>query len=161
LCSTFRARQFAPGTRLAPDVTITEVALLARAMTYKFAALDDRVGGAKAGVVGDSADHVVRAEQMARYCAEIRPLADSGRFLTGLDMGTFEEDFKPLRERRPAPTAFSAVVAGVPVEDLLTGYGVAVAAETALRAGGVRFAVQQATLRRRSRAMGRWLQRWV
>ena len=125
----------AGGTRLAPDVTITEVALLARAMTYKFAALGDRVGGAKAGVVGDSADRVVRAEQMARYCAEIRPLADAGRFLTGPDMGTFEEDFELLRERRPAPTAFSAVVAGVPFEDLLTGYGVAVAAETALRAG--------------------------
>jgi glutamate dehydrogenase (NAD(P)+) len=72
---------------------------------------------------------------MARYCAEIRPLADAGRFLTGPDMGTFEEDFKLLRERRAAPAAFGAVVAGVPFEDLLTGYGVAVAAETALRAG--------------------------
>jgi glutamate dehydrogenase (NAD(P)+) len=124
----------AGGTRLAPDVTIAEVSLLARAMTYKFAALGDRVGGAKAGVLGDSADRVARAEQMARYCAEIRPLADAGRFLTGPDMGTFEEDFKPLREHRPAPMVFGAVVAGVPFEDLLTGYGVAVAAETALRA---------------------------
>ena len=125
----------AGGTRLAPDVTIAEVALLARAMTYKFAALGDRVGGAKAGVLGDPADRVARAGQMARYCAEIRPLADAGRFLTGPDMGTFEEDFKLLRERRAAPAAFAAVVAGVPFEDLLTGYGVAVAAETALRAG--------------------------
>jgi glutamate dehydrogenase (NAD(P)+) len=125
----------AGGTRLAPDVTVTEVALLARAMTYKFAALGDQVGGAKAGVLGDAADRVARAGQMARYCAEIRPLTDAGRFLTGPDMGTFEEDFKLLRERRPAPAAFGAVVAGVPFEDLLTGYGVAVAAETALRAG--------------------------
>jgi glutamate dehydrogenase (NAD(P)+) len=125
----------AGGTRLAPDVTVAEVALLARAMTYKFAALGDRVGGAKAGVLGDSADRVARAGQMARYCAEIRPLADAGRFLTGPDMGTFEEDFRLLRERRPAPAAFGAVVAGVPFEDLLTGYGVVVAAEAALRAG--------------------------
>jgi glutamate dehydrogenase/leucine dehydrogenase len=125
----------AGGTRLAPDVAIAEVALLARAMTYKFAALGDRVGGAKAGVLGDPADRVARAELMARYCAEIRPLADAGRFLTGPDMGTFEEDFKLLRERRAAPAAFGAVVAGVPFEDLLTGYGVAVAAEVALRAG--------------------------
>jgi glutamate dehydrogenase (NAD(P)+) len=125
----------AGGTRLAPDVTIAEVALLARAMTYKFAALGDQVGGAKAGVLGDSGDRVARAGQMARYCAEIRPLADTGRFLTGPDMGTFEEDFTPLRVRRPAPTAFAAVVAGVAFEDLLTGFGVAVAAETALRAG--------------------------
>jgi glutamate dehydrogenase/leucine dehydrogenase len=128
----------AGGTRLAPDVTIEEVALLARAMTYKFAILGERIGGAKAGVLSDSADRIARAEQMARYCAEIRPLADAGRFLTGPDMGTFEEDFKPLRERRPAPTALGAVVAGVPFEDVLTGYGVAVAAETALhsRLGG-------------------------
>ena len=125
----------AGGTRLAPDVTIAEVALLARAMTYKFAVLGEQVGGAKAGVVGDSADRAARSGQMARYCAEIRPLADAGRFLTGPDMGTFEEDFRLLREHRAAPAALGAVVAGVPFEDLLTGYGVAVAAETALRAG--------------------------
>src|SRR5207247_600993 len=49
--------------------------------------------------------------------------------------GTAEEDFAPLRERRAAPAAIRAVVAGVPFEDLLTGYGVAVAAETALGGG--------------------------
>ncbi|MGH3394841.1 MAG: Glu/Leu/Phe/Val dehydrogenase dimerization domain-containing protein [Streptosporangiaceae bacterium] len=122
----------AGGTRLAPDVTAAEVGLLARAMTYKFAALGAQVGGAKAGVVGDPADRPARAEQMARYCAEIRPLTDSGRFLTGPDMGTFEEDFAPLRARQAAPAAIGAVVDGVPFEDVLTGYGVAVAAQTAL-----------------------------
>ena len=69
---------------------------------------------------------------MARFCAEIAPLADSGRLLTGPDMGTTEEDFAPLRERRASPTAIRAVVDGMPFEDLLTGYGVAVAAEAAL-----------------------------
>jgi glutamate dehydrogenase (NAD(P)+) len=125
----------AGGTRLAPDVTVAEVALLARAMTYKFAVLGDRVGGAKAGVVGDPADRAGRAGQMARYCAEIRPLVDAGRFITGPDMGTFEEDFAPLRERRAAPAAIRSLAGGVPFEDVLTGYGVAVAAETALHAG--------------------------
>jgi glutamate dehydrogenase/leucine dehydrogenase len=72
---------------------------------------------------------------MARFCAAVRPLTDAGRFLTGPDMGTAEEDFAPLRERRAAPAAIRAVVAGVPFEDLLTGYGVAVAAETALGGG--------------------------
>ena len=124
----------AGGTRLAPDVSVAEVGLLARAMTYKFAALGDRVGGAKAGVRGDPADHAGKTALMARYCAEVRPLADAGRFLTGPDMGTAEEDFAPLRERRAAPTAMRAVVGGVPFEDLLTGYGVAVAAEAALTA---------------------------
>jgi glutamate dehydrogenase (NAD(P)+) len=123
----------AGGTRLAPDVTAAEVAMLARAMTYKFAALGADVGGAKAGVVGDPADRAGRAARMARYCEEIRPLVESGRFLTGPDMGTFEEDFAPLRRQRASPSAISAVVDDVPFEDLLTGYGVAVAAEAGLR----------------------------
>ena len=125
----------AGGTRLAPDVSVAEVAVLARSMTYKFAALGERVGGAKAGVRGDPADRAGKAALMARFCAAVRPLTDAGRFLTGPDMGTAEEDFAPLRERRAAPAAISAVVAGVPFEDLLTGYGVAVAAETALGGG--------------------------
>jgi glutamate dehydrogenase (NAD(P)+) len=124
----------AGGTRLAPDVSEHEVALLARAMTYKFAALGAEMGGAKAGLIGDPADRQSRAAKLAAYCAEIQPLADEGRFLTGPDMGTFEEDFAPLRERRAAPAAISAVVDDVPFEDLLTGFGVAVAADTALRA---------------------------
>src|SRR6266568_122005 len=125
----------AGGTRLAPGVTVAEVALLARAMTYKFAALEARVGGAKAGLAADPAGRTARADLMARYCAEIRPLTDAGSFLTGPDMGTSEEDFAPLRERRAAPAALRAVVGGMPFEDVLTGYGVAAAAQTALAAG--------------------------
>jgi len=124
----------AGGTRLAADVTVAEVALLARAMTYKYAALGAQVGGAKAGLAGDPRDRAGRATLMSRYCAEIRPLVAAGRFLTGPDMGTFEQDFAPLREHRATPGAMSASVDDVPFEDLLTGYGVAVAAETALRA---------------------------
>ena len=65
----------AGGTRLAPDVSVAEVAVLARSMTYKFAALGERVGGAKAGVRGDPADRAGRAALMARFCAAVRPLA--------------------------------------------------------------------------------------
>jgi glutamate dehydrogenase (NAD(P)+) len=125
----------AGGTRLAPDVSVAEVALLARAMTYKFAALGAQVGGAKAGVRGDPADRAARDALMARFCAEIGPLAAAGRLLTGPDMGTTEEDFAPLRAGRAAPAAIAAVVGGVPFEDVLTGYGVAAAAEAALSAG--------------------------
>ena len=110
----------AGGTRLAPDVSVAEVALLARAMTYKFAALGERVGGAKAGVRGDPARSAARTALMARFCAEIGPLAAAGRFLTGPDMGTAEEDFAPLRERRAAPAAiYVADPAGLDVEVLL------------------------------------------
>jgi glutamate dehydrogenase (NAD(P)+) len=129
------APQSAGGTRLTPDIDVAEVALLARAMTYKFAALGEQIGGAKAGVRGDPADTAGRAGLMTRFCAEVGPLVEAGRFLTGPDMGTAEEDFAPLRDHRPAPAAVGAVVGGVPFEDLLTGYGVAAAADTALRAG--------------------------
>jgi glutamate dehydrogenase (NAD(P)+) len=117
---------------MAPDVSVAEVALLARAMTYKFAALGAPMGGAKAGVRGDPADRAAKAALMARFCTEIAPFSEAGRLLTGPDMGTAEEDFAPLRERRASPTAISAVVDGVPFEDLLTGYGVTAAAEAAL-----------------------------
>jgi glutamate dehydrogenase/leucine dehydrogenase len=126
------APESAGGTRLAPDVSAAEVALLARAMTYKFAALGAQTGGAKAGVRGDPADRAGKAVLMARFCAEIAPLAEAGRLLTGPDMGTAEEDFAPLRKYRASPAAIGAVVDGVPFEDLLTGFGVAVAAEAAL-----------------------------
>src|ERR1700733_13175421 len=124
----------AGGTRLAPDVSVAEVALLARAMTYKYAVLGVRVGGAKAGVRGDPADHNAKAALMARFFTEIAPLADTGRLLTGPDMGTTEDDFAPLRHAHAVPTAINAVVDVVPFEDLLTGYGVAAAAEAALSA---------------------------
>jgi glutamate dehydrogenase (NAD(P)+) len=124
----------AGGTRLAPDVSVAEVALLARAMTFKYGVLGVRVGGAKAGVRGDPADTEARADLMARFCAEIAPLSDTGKLITGPDMGTMEDDFAPLRQSHAVPTAITAVVDGVPFEDLLTGYGVAAAAEAALSA---------------------------
>src|SRR5215831_10402617 len=71
---------------------------------------------------------------MARFCAEVAPLINAGRFVTGPDMGTSEEDFAPLRDGRGAPGAMGAVLGGVPFEDMLTGYGVAAAADAALGA---------------------------
>ncbi len=118
----------AGGTRLAPDVSEREVRLLARAMTYKFAVLGLEMGGAKAAVRGRAED---RAELMRRYCEEIRPLVESVRFLTGPDLGTFEADFAPLR--RPGETGvMSQPMDGISFEDVLTGFGVVVAAEAAL-----------------------------
>ena len=124
----------AGGTRLAPDVSVAEVALLARAMTYKYAAIGAQIGGAKAGVRGDPADLAGKAELMARFCAEVSPLFEAGRFMTGPDMGTREEDFAPLRQYRAVPAGMGSVVGGLPFEDVVTGYGVAAAADAALSA---------------------------
>jgi len=128
------AKLAAGGTRLAPDVSVAEVALLARAMTYKYAAIGAQTGGAKAGVRGDPADLAGKAGLMAGFCADVGPLVAAGRFITGPDMGTREEDFAPLRRYRAAPAAMGSAVGGLPFEDVLTGYGVAAAADAALSA---------------------------
>ena len=113
---------------------MAEVALLARAMTYKYAVLGVRVGGAKAGVRGDPADHEAKAALMARFCAEIAPLAASGPSADRAGHGHDRGRFRAAARARAVPTAINAVVDGVPFEDLLTGYGVAAAAEAALSA---------------------------
>lgn len=113
------------GTRLAPDVSLAEVARLARAMTLKYALLSMPVGGAKAGIVLDPADPgrsgVVRA-----FVEAIRPLVESGTFVPGADMGTSAEDFASL-----LPFARDAGLS----EDL-TGYGVVAAAKAACALAG-------------------------
>jgi glutamate dehydrogenase (NAD(P)+) len=119
----------AGGTRLAPDVTEREGALLARAMTYKFAVLRHPLGGAK-GLVRSNPDD--RAAAMERYCEEIGPLVASRRFATGPDLGTYESDFASLRPANWEPHVMNSVVDGVAFEDVLTGFGVAVAADVAL-----------------------------
>lgn len=96
----------AGGTRLAEDVTVDELALLARAMTYTFAVFEGRIGGAKAGIRPRLLDS--RAETLTRYCEEIQPLVDEGRFLTGADP----------RE----------VIDGIGFDGLVTGRGVVAAA---------------------------------
>lgn len=116
----------AGGTRMADDVTRDELALLARAMTYKLAVFEGRIGGAKAGIRPRLLDR--RDQTIARYCDEIRPLVESRRFLTGADLGTTTADFAPLE--RSGPSVFDQVVDGVGFEELVTGRGVVVAAES-------------------------------
>lgn len=114
----------AGGTRLADGVTVAEVALLARAMTYKFAAFEIRIGGAKAGIRPRLLDS--RSETMAAFVEEVSPLVESRRFLTSADLGTTHADFAALSGG--TPSVFDAAVDGVPLEHLVTGRGVVAAA---------------------------------
>ena len=86
------AAESAGGTRLAPDVSVAEVALLARAMTYKFAALGAQRGGAKAGVRGDPSDRPA----ISRCQITSRGKKTTKRWI---HVGTFAE-------RNPARSAF-------------------------------------------------------
>jgi hypothetical protein len=125
-------------------------------MTYKYGVLHAEMGGAKAGLRGDPADRTGHAALMARFCAQIQPMA--GRFLTGPDMGTSEEDFGPLRERKAAPAAISSTVDGVAFEDVVTpGTASRRPRRPRWRPGGV--AAGRAD-RWRSRASARWAAAW-
>jgi glutamate dehydrogenase (NAD(P)+) len=114
----------AGGTRMADDVTVDELALLARAMTYKIAVFEGRLAGAEAGIRPRLLDS--RTETMARYCEEIAPLVADGRFLTGADLGTATGDFASLADG--APSIFDEVIDGIGFEELVTGRGVVAAA---------------------------------
>jgi glutamate dehydrogenase/leucine dehydrogenase len=134
------ARFSAGGTRYAPDVTEGEAALLARAMTYKFGVLGLQAGGAKGAVRGAPEQ---KAELMAKYCEEIRPLVEGGRFGTAADLGTSESDFAPLRDPSAVPSVMTTRIGGDSIEDLVTGFGVVVAAETAMGSvDGATFAIE-------------------
>ncbi|MEX0875491.1 MAG: Glu/Leu/Phe/Val dehydrogenase dimerization domain-containing protein [Actinomycetota bacterium] len=122
------ARYSGGGTRYASDVTKHEASLLARAMTYKFGAIGLPAGGAKGVVRGKPAE---RNELMRRYCEEIRQLVESGQFGTGPDLGTCEADFAPLRDQSQPPSVMAGNIGGVPIEDVITGFGVVIAVETA------------------------------
>ena len=58
------------GTRMQPDVTVDEVARLARVMTWKWAAVDLFFGGAKAGIRFDP-----HSPDKERVAAGVRPRA--------------------------------------------------------------------------------------
>ncbi|MGR6921933.1 Glu/Leu/Phe/Val dehydrogenase dimerization domain-containing protein [[Actinomadura] parvosata] len=118
----------AGGTRLAPDVTAGEAGLLARAMTYKLAVLGEPIGGAKAVLRAGDED---RDAVLERYCREIAPMVEKGGFLTASDLGTRTEDFASLPDYRP-DSVMHQEVGGEPVDTMVTGLGVVVAAETAL-----------------------------
>lgn len=120
------------GTRLAPDITESEMRLLARCMTYKLAVLELRVGGAKIGLRAAAEE---RTSVIARFRAEIAGRLQSGELMTGPDLGTSEADFAGLPTPGGDDGVATEAVGGLPAEELLTGIGVASALEAALPGG--------------------------
>jgi glutamate dehydrogenase/leucine dehydrogenase len=115
----------AGGTRMLADVEVPEIARLARAMTWKFAACRIPYGGAKAGLRFLGGD---RAAVLAAYRRALEPYRDV--FVTGPDMGTFPQDFLAGGEE-PLPL-WARTHEGLGMDDLATGHGVKAAAEAAL-----------------------------
>jgi glutamate dehydrogenase (NAD(P)+) len=115
----------AGGTRMLPDVNRGEVAKLARAMTWKFAACHVPYSGAKAGVRFNDGN---RAAVLAAYKRALEPISDV--FLTGPDMGTQPADF--VEEGATELPLWAQTHDGMGMDDLATGHGVKGAAEAAL-----------------------------
>ena len=115
----------AGGTRMIPDVDVSEVARLARAMTWKFASCRVPYAGAKAGVRFGGGD---RAAVLGAYLRALEPLKES--FLTGPDMGTNPADF--VEDPEAELPLWAQSYQGMGMDDLATGHGVMAAAEAAL-----------------------------
>jgi glutamate dehydrogenase (NAD(P)+) len=124
------------GTRMSPNLSVMEVARLARTMTWKWAAVDLFHGGAKAGILGDpdapNKEEILRA--FARALANEVP----AEYVFGLDMGLIEKDAAIFIDElgdRGAAVGLPRGLGGLPYDELgVTGYGVAEATDAAAAA---------------------------
>jgi len=127
------------GTRMSPTVSVTEVARLARVMTWKWAAVDLFFGGAKAGVVADPA--ALDKEPVLRAFARALNNEVPREYVMGLDMGLTEDDAAIIQDElgdRGAAVGTPAHLGGVAYDELgVTGYGVAEATDAAASSIGL------------------------
>jgi glutamate dehydrogenase (NAD(P)+) len=119
---------------MAADVTAKEVARLARAMTWKFAACRVPYAGAKAGLRWTGGGD--RKALIAAYLKAIEQWSDV--FQTGPDLGTDPLDYLAEDHDGELPI-WARTHEGLGMDDLGTGHGVKAAAETALRHVGRTF----------------------
>jgi glutamate dehydrogenase/leucine dehydrogenase len=124
------------GVRMAPDVTLEEVARLARAMTLKNAAAGLPHGGGKAGILADP--RMPPAEKAALIRAFGRAIRDLVDYVPGPDMGTDEAAMGHLHDEIGRAVGLPRVLGGIPLDTLgATGFGLAIAAEVAAEAAGI------------------------
>ena len=117
-----------------PDLDLSEVALLARSMTWKFAWLNLPIAGAKSGIRFDpqapGRDAVIDA-----FAEAVRPFVASGQYIAGADMGTSYDDVVRIRAKAGQPVGKmplgQKLRRGLAMEELVTGYGVVQAAAEA------------------------------
>jgi glutamate dehydrogenase (NAD(P)+) len=131
------------GIRMAPDVTVNEVARLARAMTLKNAAAGLPHGGGKAGIVANPSISRQQKEPLVRAFAHaIRELTD---YIPGPDMGLNEECMAWIKDEIGRSVGLPRVLGGIPLDEIgATGFGLAIAAEVAAPQSG--FELQGATV---------------
>ncbi|MFQ6031049.1 MAG: Glu/Leu/Phe/Val dehydrogenase dimerization domain-containing protein, partial [Dehalococcoidia bacterium] len=125
------------GVRMAPDVTIAEVARLARAMTLKNAMAGLSHGGGKAGILADPQMDSGRKEALLRAFA--RAIADLTEYIPGPDMGTDETCMAWIFDEIGRAAGLPRVLGGIPLDTVgATGFGLAICAEVAQEFTGIR-----------------------
>lgn len=124
------------GVRMAPDVTVEEVARLARAMSLKNAAASLPHGGAKAGIIADPMMPATDKEAAIRWFA--RSIRGLDQYIPGPDMGTDETCMAWVHDEIGRCVGLPSVLGGIPLDELgATAFGLAVAAEAVQAAGYV------------------------
>jgi glutamate dehydrogenase (NAD(P)+) len=126
----------AGGVRFAENITIEEMARLARAMTLKFCTFGLSCGGAKSGLIGNPLDEN-RDLLITSFADALAPFIKTNAYYPGPDMGTYDSDleriFKTVGRPELTPRKVGLMKNGVPVEELFTGYGVLYCLETVLK----------------------------
>ena len=143
------------GIRMRPGVTIGEVTDLARTMSHKMAVLDIPYGGAKSGIDFDPASPQAPAV-LRGFIEAIKPFI-AERYATGADLGTREDDIiaacqlvgltHPLQAGFKSEggaglnrvrQALGLTSEGIPITELIAGYGVAECTVEAAQVLGMR-----------------------
>ena len=127
------------GIRLQPDVTINEVARLARAMTWKNALAGLPFGGAKSGIKSDVTDPEKKQELLRAFARALKQLIPAV-YIAGPDMRTGEAEMAAFAQEMGSPktaTGKPASMGGLPHELGSTGFGVAEATEISLKFAGI------------------------
>jgi glutamate dehydrogenase (NAD(P)+) len=116
------------GVRMAPDVTVTEVRRLSRAMTYKNAMANLPHGGGKSGIIADPKT-VDRENVIRTFARAIKDLTD---YIPGPDMGTDETSMAYIHDEIHRSVGLPRELGGIPLDEIgTTGYGVAQCTEVA------------------------------
>ena len=82
------------GVRITPDISLPELQLIAKNMTYKNAFVGNRIGGGKAAVVIDQDNEKHRKEILTEFGKRISPFVRKRMFSPGKDM---EQNVKNIK----------------------------------------------------------------
>lgn len=134
------------GVRIRPDITVSEVTRLARAMTVKNAVAGLPHGGGKAGIATLPDLAPVDHERVMRAFA--RAVEDLTGYIPGPDMGTSEASMAYVHDEIGRSVGLPSVLGGIPLDELgATGFGLGVCADMLgeakiLDLGGARVVIQ-------------------